>query len=70
MESCPAAGRSVQLNEIGVLCTTGLPTERSRTTGSIRAAPPLHCEHTDGVLRDAGLAPEEIALLRERAIVA
>jgi len=53
-----------------VLRTTGLPAERSRTTDSIRAAPPLHCEHTDWVLRDAGLAPEEIALLRERAIVA
>ena len=53
-----------------MLRTTGLPVERSRTTDSIRAAPPLHCEHMDWVLRDAGLAPEEIALLRERAIVA
>lgn len=56
--------------EIGVFRTTGLPIKLSRTPGSIRGAPPLQGEHTDEVLREAGLSPEEIALLRERSIVA
>jgi formyl-CoA transferase/CoA:oxalate CoA-transferase len=56
--------------EVGVFKTTGLPVKLSRTPGAIRRAPPLPGEHTDEVLREAGLPPDEIAALRRDGLVA
>ncbi len=55
--------------EIGTFRTTGLPVKLSQTPGAIRRCPPLHGEHTDEVLRECGLAPEEIARLRADGVV-
>ena len=48
----------------GRLTTFATPIRLSRTPGGIRAPAPALGEHTDAVLREAGLAPEEIARLR------
>jgi crotonobetainyl-CoA:carnitine CoA-transferase CaiB-like acyl-CoA transferase len=55
--------------ELGAFRTTGLPFKLSRSRGAIRRRPPLHGEHTDEVLAECGLAPEEIARLRAQQIV-
>lgn len=55
--------------ELGAFRTTGLPFKLSRSPGAIRRRPPLHGEHTDEVLAECGLAPEEIARLREQQVV-
>ncbi len=55
--------------EVGIFKTTGLPVKLGGSPGSIRRAPPLLGEHTEAVLGECGLAPEEIAELREREVV-
>ena len=55
--------------ERGRFVTTGLPVKLSRTPGAIRRPPPLHGEHSEEVLRECGLAPEEIASLRAEGVV-
>jgi formyl-CoA transferase/CoA:oxalate CoA-transferase len=50
--------------ERGTIKTTGLPVKLSDTPGGIERRPPLHGEHTDEVLADVGVSPEEIAALR------
>jgi crotonobetainyl-CoA:carnitine CoA-transferase CaiB-like acyl-CoA transferase len=55
--------------EVGTFQTTGLPVKLSRTPGRIRRPPPLLGEHTDEVLRECGVAPEEIARLRADGVV-
>ena len=55
--------------EIGTFETTGLPIKLSRSPGAIRRRPPLHGEHTDEVLQACGLAPEEVARLRDERVV-
>lgn len=47
----------------------GLPIKFSGTPGSIRSAAPVPGEHTADVLREMGVSPEEIVLLRESGIV-
>jgi CoA:oxalate CoA-transferase len=55
--------------ERGVFKTTGLPIKLGRTPGAIERRPPLHGEHTDEVLAEAGLSPSECAALRERGVI-
>ncbi|MGH0028643.1 MAG: CaiB/BaiF CoA transferase family protein, partial [Myxococcota bacterium] len=55
--------------EVGTFRTTGLPVKLSRTGGAIVRRPPLHGEHTEEVLREAGLDADEVARLREQEVV-
>ena len=55
--------------EVGTFKTTGLPVKLSRTPGHITRRPPLLGEHTDAVLRECGLADDEIARLRARGVI-
>jgi alpha-methylacyl-CoA racemase len=41
----------------------------SRTSAEVRLSPPSAGEHTDAVLAGLGIAPEEVAALRERGVV-
>lgn len=49
--------------------TFGTPIKLSDTPGSIRTPAPRFGEHTDAVLRDLGLAVEEIARLRTDGVI-
>ncbi|MBM4265302.1 MAG: CoA transferase [Deltaproteobacteria bacterium] len=53
----------------GTIRTTGLPVKLSATPGGFARRPPLHGEHTDEVLREAGLAPGEVEGLRARGVI-
>jgi formyl-CoA transferase/CoA:oxalate CoA-transferase len=66
-----ARGMRVELPhpERGTFVTTGLPIKLSATPGAIARRPPLHGEHDAQVLRECGLAAEEIATLRARGVV-
>ena len=50
--------------EVGTFKTTGLPVKLSETPGAIDRPPPLHGEHGEEVLAEAGFSEEEIAALR------
>ncbi|MBD3676834.1 MAG: CoA transferase [Rhodobacteraceae bacterium] len=45
------------------------PVRLSRTPASIYVSSPDAGEHTDEVLREAGLSPDEIATLREQNVI-
>ena len=60
-EDHPRAGR---------LTTLDTPIRFSRTPGGIRTHAPALGEHTDEVLRQAGVTPDEIARLRAAQVVA
>jgi crotonobetainyl-CoA:carnitine CoA-transferase CaiB-like acyl-CoA transferase len=60
-EDHPRAGR---------LTTLDTPIRYSRTPGGIRTHAPALGEHTDAVLTEAGLAPAELARLRETKVIA
>jgi crotonobetainyl-CoA:carnitine CoA-transferase CaiB-like acyl-CoA transferase len=47
----------------------GQPVKLSRTPSRIVSHPPEQGEHTDGILRDLGYSPTDIAALREQKIV-
>ncbi|MCZ6463572.1 MAG: CoA transferase [Proteobacteria bacterium] len=55
--------------ELGTFETTGLPVKLSATPGAIERRPPLLGEHTDEILSECGLTPEDVASLRARKIV-
>lgn len=55
--------------EVGDFKTTGLPIKLSQTPGTIERRPPLLGEHTDEVLRECGIAGDEIAQLREKGVI-
>jgi crotonobetainyl-CoA:carnitine CoA-transferase CaiB-like acyl-CoA transferase len=55
--------------EIETFKTTGLPVKLSRTPGRIERRPPLLGEHTEEVLGECGLAPEEIERLRAKEVI-
>jgi crotonobetainyl-CoA:carnitine CoA-transferase CaiB-like acyl-CoA transferase len=66
-----ARGMRVELPhpERGSFLTTGLPVKLGATPGAIDRRPPLHGEHGEEILAECGLTPEEIAGLRERAVI-
>jgi len=47
----------------------GIAIKLSDTPGTIRSAAPLPSEHTEGVLKDLGMAAAEIAELKRKGIV-
>ena len=55
--------------EVGTFKTTGLPIKLSSNPGRIDRRPPLLGEHTDEVLRECGVAGEEIARLRAAGVI-
>jgi formyl-CoA transferase/CoA:oxalate CoA-transferase len=55
--------------ELGTFKTTGLPVKLSRTPGRIERRPPLLGEHTKEVLRECGLAANEIEHLRRQQLI-
>jgi len=58
-------GMVVQLETpIGPLKFLGVPYKLSKTPASVRTPPPLHGQHTDEVLAEAGYSAEQIAALR------
>ena len=57
----------MQHPEEGTVRGLGIPVKLSDTPGSVRRAAPLLGEHTEEVLREAGLAPDEIAALHGSA---
>ena len=61
--------RSVEHPSEGVIRYVNPPTKFSATPASVRFGAPLLGQHTREILRDAGFADEEIALLESRRIV-
>ena len=55
--------------ELGTYKTTGLPVKLSDTPGAIERRPPLLGEHSEEILREAGLSSGEIAELRSLEIL-
>ncbi len=72
-ESPEADARSmvveVEHPALGVLRQAGVPIEFEVTPGAVRTAPPLLGEHTDEVLGELGLAPDEVARLHADGVV-
>jgi len=54
---------------LGVLRQVGPPFELHATPARVRTPPPLLGEHTDEILEELGLAPSEVAALRDHGIV-
>jgi crotonobetainyl-CoA:carnitine CoA-transferase CaiB-like acyl-CoA transferase len=55
--------------EAGKVTEFGIAIKLSETPGSVRRAAPYRGEHTDEVLRQLGMKPEEIRTLREKRVV-
>ena len=53
----------------GTVRVLGVPLKLSGTPGSIRTAPPVLGQHTDGVLTELGLCSAEIAALRHEHVI-
>lgn len=56
--------------ELGKVKEVGVALKMSGTPGSVRRAAPYRGEHTDQVLKELGLKPEEIQHLRAKGVVA
>jgi crotonobetainyl-CoA:carnitine CoA-transferase CaiB-like acyl-CoA transferase len=54
----------------GAFTALGSPLRMGDGAPAAPSPPPLLGEHTDEVLAEAGLAPEEIAALRQEGVVA
>jgi alpha-methylacyl-CoA racemase len=54
---------------LGPVRQFGIAIKMSETPGSIRRAAPVPGEHTDAVLKDLGMGPDDIGALRGRGVV-
>jgi alpha-methylacyl-CoA racemase len=54
---------------LGPVRQFGIAIKMSETPGSVRRAAPVPGEHTDAVLKDLGMGPEDIGALRGRGVV-
>ncbi|HEY4633154.1 MAG TPA: CoA transferase [Candidatus Limnocylindrales bacterium] len=54
---------------LGVLRQAGIPIELAMTPGAVRTAPPLLGEHTEEILRGAGLDADAIRSLRDSGVI-
>lgn len=61
--------QTIQHPKAGAVKVIGMPVKFSGTPGTIRLAPPLVGEHTDGVLAEAGFTPEQIAEFHAEGVV-
>ena len=72
-ESPEAQARSmlveVEHPALGVLRQVGIPIEFGSTPGEVRTAPPLLGEHSDEVLAELGIGPDEIGDLRAEEVI-
>src|SRR5712692_4841373 len=59
----------IQHPTLGNVRQVGIAIKLSDTPGSIRSAAPTSGQHTDAVLKDLGLAADEIAALRGKGVV-
>ncbi len=55
---------------LGTVAQLGVPIRLSRTPGAWRSFPPAYGQDTDGILAELGLAPAEVAALRDERVVA
>ena len=55
--------------KLGKIRQVGILPKLSSTPGSIRSLPPLHGDHTDEILREAGYSEKEIGEHRGKGIV-
>ena len=56
-------------NGISAIATVASPMRLSATPVTYRSAPPALGQHTDEVLLELGLAPADLALMRERGVI-
>jgi crotonobetainyl-CoA:carnitine CoA-transferase CaiB-like acyl-CoA transferase len=61
--------REVAVPELGALPLFGLTAQFSRSPGAITAPPPRLSAHTEAVLAEAGVSPEQLATLRAKGVV-
>jgi crotonobetainyl-CoA:carnitine CoA-transferase CaiB-like acyl-CoA transferase len=67
-----ARGMVVEVDdpEVGKVRQVGIGAKLSDTPGSVRHTQPRRGQHTEEVLRELGLSPEEIAALRREGAIA
>ncbi|HEX2171331.1 MAG TPA: CoA transferase [Dehalococcoidia bacterium] len=59
----------VEHARLGKLKVGGVAPKLSKTPGSVRKAPPVLGQHTEEILRESGFTEEEVANLRQKAVI-